>query len=122
MKKHNVTEYFEYLIRQIKDPIVPIIPLSIKLFDNKGLANPKTKKCEWNKFLASDVLTIIESFIMPILFGSSFKLPIGMSFQGIVILSIKESLHSSGHRTRFKKYNINNQIIRYVKNFILFLL
>ena len=46
VKKHNVTEYFEYLNRQIKDPIVPIIPLSIKLFDSKGLANPKTKKCE----------------------------------------------------------------------------
>ena len=122
VKKHNVTENFEYLNRQIKDPIVPIIPLSIKLFDSKGLANPKTKKCEWNKFLASDVRTIIESFIMPTLFGSSFKLPIGISFQGIVILSIKDNLHSSGHKKRFKKYKINNEIIRYVKNFTLFLL
>ena len=33
VKKHNVTEYFEYLNRQIKDPIVPISPLSIKWFE-----------------------------------------------------------------------------------------
>tara|TARA_B100000965_G_C18906004_1_gene462470 strand:+ start:346 stop:483 length:138 start_codon:yes stop_codon:yes gene_type:complete len=44
VKKHNVFEYFEYFIRQIKDPIVPINPLKNKLLDNKGFANPKTKK------------------------------------------------------------------------------
>ena len=44
VKKHNDVEYFEYLKRQIIAPIIPIIPLKNKLLDNKGLANPKTKK------------------------------------------------------------------------------
>ena len=43
VKKHNDVEYFAYLNRQMRDPLIPIIPLKNKLFDNKGLANPKTK-------------------------------------------------------------------------------
>ena len=46
VKKHNDVEYFAYLNRQMRDPLIPIIPLKNKLLDNKGLANPKTKKCE----------------------------------------------------------------------------
>ena len=44
VKKHNDVECFEYLKRQIRAPIIPITPLKNKLLDNKGLANPKTKK------------------------------------------------------------------------------
>ena len=33
VKKHNDVEYFAYLKRQIRDPIIPIIPLKNKLFD-----------------------------------------------------------------------------------------
>tara|TARA_B100001027_G_scaffold63026_1_gene42562 strand:- start:9 stop:149 length:141 start_codon:yes stop_codon:yes gene_type:complete len=44
VKKHNDVEYFAYLKRQMRAPTNPIIPLKNKLFDNKGLANPKTKK------------------------------------------------------------------------------
>ena len=46
VKKHKFIEYFEYLKRQIKAPIVPKIPLKYKLLESRGLANPKTKKCE----------------------------------------------------------------------------
>ena len=46
VKKHKFIEYFEYLKRQIKAPVVPIIPLKNKLLDSSGLANPKTKKWE----------------------------------------------------------------------------
>ena len=46
VKKTSVFENFENLIKQIKAPRVPIIPLKNKFFDNSGLANPKTKKCE----------------------------------------------------------------------------
>ena len=35
-----------YLKRQIKAPIVPIMPLRYKLLESRGLANPKTKKWE----------------------------------------------------------------------------
>ena len=44
VKKQRVSEYFEYLRRQIRAPIIPIIPLKYKLLDKRGLANPKTKK------------------------------------------------------------------------------
>ena len=43
-KKHKIIEYFEYFTKHIKAPIDPSIPLKIKLSDNNGLANPKTKK------------------------------------------------------------------------------
>ena len=46
VKKHKFIEYFEYLKRQIKAPILPIIPLKYKLLESRGLANPKTKKWE----------------------------------------------------------------------------
>ena len=46
VKKHNVSEYFEYLKRQMRAPMVPIIPLKNKLLDSSGLAYPKTKKWE----------------------------------------------------------------------------
>ena len=44
VKKHNDSEYFEYLRRQIKAPIVPIIPLKNKLLDKKGVSKSKNKK------------------------------------------------------------------------------
>ena len=44
VKKVRFIEYFEYLNKQIKDPRAPMIPLKIKLLDNNGFANPKTKK------------------------------------------------------------------------------
>tara|TARA_B100000214_G_C23774332_1_gene538275 strand:+ start:625 stop:765 length:141 start_codon:yes stop_codon:yes gene_type:complete len=44
VKKHNDVEYFEYLKRQMRAPITPIVPLKNMLLDSKGLANPKTKK------------------------------------------------------------------------------
>ena len=122
VKKVRLIEYFEYLIKQIKDPIVPIIPLNIKLLDNKWFAKPKTKKWEWNKFRASEVLTIIESFIMPKLSGRTFKSPGGIWSQGMVNLSIKDNLHSSGQRRIFKTYRDNNEITKNEKNFNLFLL
>ena len=120
MKKHKFIEYFEYLIKQIKAPNVPIMPLNNRLFDNKGFANPKTKKWEWNKFLVSEVITIIESLIMPKLSGSLVKSPGGIWSQGIVNLSIKDNLHSSGHKMRFKTYKVNNEINKQIKNFNLF--
>ena len=46
VKKQRVVEYFEYLKKQMKAPIVPIIPLKYKLLERRGLANPKTKKWE----------------------------------------------------------------------------
>ena len=103
VKKHNDVEYFVYLKRQISAPIIPIVPLKNKLLDNRGLANPKTKKWEWNKFLASDVFTIIDSEMTPKLLGSSFKSPDGIWFHGINILSINDCLHSRGHKVKFKK-------------------
>ena len=103
VKKHNVVEYFVYLKRQIRAPTIPIMPLKNKLLDNKGLANPKTKKWEWNRFLASDVLTVMVSLMIPKLFGSSFKSPKGISFEGDMVLSINDCLHSKGHTINVRK-------------------
>ena len=122
VKNVILIEYFEYFTKQKIDPIVPIIPLNIRLLDNKGFANPKTKKWEWNKSLASEVLTIIESFIMPKLSGRDFKSPGGIWSQGMVNLSIKDNLHSSGQKRIFKPYSVNKEIIKNEKNFNLFLL
>ena len=108
----DLIEYFEYLSKHIKAPMDPIIPLKNKFLDSNGLANPKTKKWEWNKVLASDVFTIIESLIMPKLFGSSFKSPWGIWSQGIVIRSINDNLHSTGHKILFKRYIANKEISR----------
>tara|TARA_Y100000766_G_C18809624_1_gene557349 strand:+ start:987 stop:1124 length:138 start_codon:yes stop_codon:yes gene_type:complete len=44
VKKHNVFETFEYLRRQIRDPLIPIMPLKNKLLERRGFANPNTKK------------------------------------------------------------------------------
>ena len=43
VKKHMVVEYFEYFKKQMKAPIVLIIPLKYKLLESRGLAKPKTK-------------------------------------------------------------------------------
>ena len=103
VKKHNVIGYFLYLKRQISAPIIPMVPLKIKFFDRRGLANPKTKKWEWNRFLASDVLTVIVSLMIPKLFGSSFNSPNGSWFVGVMVLSINDCLHSKGHMINVKK-------------------
>ncbi len=122
VKKQNVIEYFEYLMKQKKAPTIPQIALKNRLLDNKGLANPKTKKWEWNRFLASEVLTIIESLMIPKLSGSWSNSPAGTWFQGIVNLSKKDNLHSIGHKAMFNKYSIVKVNNKYKKNFILLLL
>ena len=103
VKKHNVVEYFVYLKRQIRAPIIPMVPLKIKFFDKRGLANPKTKKWEWNRFLASEVLTVIVSLMIPKLLGSSFKSSSEIWFEGVMVLSINDCLHSKGHMINVRK-------------------
>ncbi len=119
VKKHKVVEYFVYLKRQIRAPIIPMIPLKIKFFDKRGLANPKTKKWEWNRFLASDVLTVMVSLMIPKLFGSSFKFPNGIWFVGVMVLSINDWLHSKGHMINVRKKRISNETKKYTKNLFL---